>query len=209
MVGLRSKKLSWVQIVPVACCRSSRRWQLAEWPFCHRVRNPGTRLPYYGLHVALLLGRVFGSSTNRVLARRYRLETRVWRYSLAHLLVAMTLVAVLRWYSIQSEFTRTCCWSTIAIFISGSRISGIASVVSWILRSMSLIRAGRHVRRRACFSVWRLHLPLHQFSTDSKCSLMIILAPTLSRFRHSCCRFGFAWAESLPPRRRRPAPKRS
>jgi hypothetical protein len=99
-------------------------------------------LPYYGLHAALLLAALWLFERTTLWRGRSGASTE-WQYSLAHLLVAMTVVAVLVPAMRNSEAFYEdrfgVVWKDIA-FICGSVALAVVSVISWSLTRHWLIR---------------------------------------------------------------------
>ena len=132
--ALRLTKSVWTRILPwLAVILASA----ASGPFggSPHVWNG---LPYYGLHVALLLTALWPFERTSFWRRRTGSKSE-WKYSLAQLLVAMTMVAVLG-AAIRHHQLFDDPWPEIAIFICGNVVVAAASVVGWSLSRHALIR---------------------------------------------------------------------
>ncbi len=86
-------------------------------------------LGYYGLHVVLLMASIWFLQRTSFWRRRSRL-VHTWQYSLAHLLIVMTIVAVLSTLMRNNLFFRGGEWLNIAFACSYVALA-LASVFLW------------------------------------------------------------------------------
>ena len=132
--ALTLAKTFWVRVAPlVAALLASVAMGMFGVP-----PRATSWLAYYGLHTALLLAAMWlFARTSFWRGRSGNLAK--WRYSLAHLLVAMTVVAVLAAAMRGSELFDREGWINLA-FILWSVILAVVSVVCWSLSGHWLLR---------------------------------------------------------------------
>ncbi len=101
------------------------------------TRNVWQIVPYYGLHVALLLMALWLLVRTRYWEHRTG-SAREWKYSVAQLLIVMTVVGLLGATLRGNEIFEDA--AAAALFIFGSVAVAVASLVSWTAARHILIR---------------------------------------------------------------------
>jgi hypothetical protein len=121
--GLRSAKIFWSRAAPWAAMLIAA---VAVGLFATPQQWVG--LPYYGLHVALLLSALWVFERTNFWRRQSGASSE-WRYSLVHLLIAMTIVAILLATMRESQLVGPGDrWVNLA-FICGSVVLAMFSIV--------------------------------------------------------------------------------
>jgi hypothetical protein len=130
--SLRSKSSLWSTIAPVMAVAASALC------YVRLETNVPAILAYFGLHAATLLAVLWFFRRTTFWRERSDASSR-WRFSIAHLLLTMTVVAVLTAVLRNSELFATDALAT-ALMIAGGVLLAILHVVIWSMPWHAMLR---------------------------------------------------------------------